>query len=53
MTYTEAKSILDSRKEGADMPDAVVNLALELTGDLRVNRILAPSDTQSENIRVE
>ena len=34
MTYHDAQNILDLRRAGADMPQAVVDKALELTGDL-------------------
>lgn len=34
MTYTDAQNILDQRRAGADMPQAVVDKALELTGDI-------------------
>jgi len=34
MSYYEAAEILDMRKAGADMPEAVVNRALQLTGDM-------------------
>lgn len=33
MTYHQALNLLDLRREGADMPQAVVDKALELTGD--------------------
>jgi len=33
MSYHDAVNILDMRREGADMPQAVVDKALELTGD--------------------
>lgn len=33
MTYHDAQNILDQRRAGADMPQAVVDKALELTGD--------------------
>lgn len=34
MSYHDAMNILDLRAAGADMPEAVINRALELTGDL-------------------
>ena len=34
MNYFDAQNILDQRKAGAEMPVAVVNLALVLTGDI-------------------
>ena len=33
MTYVDAQNILDQRRAGADMPQAVIDKALELTGD--------------------
>lgn len=33
MTYVDAQNILDLRRAGADMPQAVIDKALELTGD--------------------
>jgi len=33
MSYHDAVNILDMRRAGADMPQAVVDKALELTGD--------------------
>lgn len=33
MTYFDASNILDMRRAGADMPQAVIDKALELTGD--------------------
>lgn len=33
MSYREAQNILDARRAGKDMPEAVVLKALELTGD--------------------
>lgn len=33
MSYHEAQNILDARREGRDMPEALVLKALELTGD--------------------
>jgi len=33
MSYHDAVNILDLRRAGADMPQAVVDKALELTGD--------------------
>lgn len=33
MSHQEAINILDMRRAGADMPQAVVDKALELTGD--------------------
>lgn len=33
MSYHEAQNILDARRAGKDMPEAVVLKALELTGD--------------------
>jgi hypothetical protein len=33
VTYPEAQNVLDMRRAGADMPQAVVDKALELTGD--------------------
>ena len=34
MTYSDAINILDMRRAGADMPQSIVDKALELTGDL-------------------
>lgn len=34
MSYVEAQNILDMRRAGADMPQAVVDKALMLTGDI-------------------
>ena len=34
MTYHDANQILDRRRAGEAMPEAVVTRALELTGDL-------------------
>ena len=34
MTYFDAQNILDMRRAGANMPENVVNRALELTGDI-------------------
>lgn len=34
MSYTDAQNILDQRRAGANMPENVVNRALELTGDI-------------------
>lgn len=34
MTYLEAQIILDMRRAGHDIDPAVINTALELTGDL-------------------
>lgn len=34
MSYADAINLLDRRRQGADMPDEVVQKALELTGDL-------------------
>lgn len=34
MSHADAQNILDQRRAGADMPEAVVTRALELTGDL-------------------
>jgi len=34
MTYAQAQNILDQRRAGQDMPPAVVDRALEMTGDL-------------------
>ena len=33
MSYVDAINILDMRRAGADMPQTVVDKALELTGD--------------------
>lgn len=33
MSHADAQNILDQRRAGADMPEAVVNKALEMTGD--------------------
>lgn len=33
MSHQDAQNILDLRRAGADMPQAVVDKALELTGD--------------------
>ena len=33
MTYVDAQNILDQRRAGADMPQSVIDKALELTGD--------------------
>lgn len=33
MNYADAQNLLDQRRAGADMPQAVVDKALELTGD--------------------
>lgn len=33
MTHADAHNILDQRRAGEHMPEAVVNKALELTGD--------------------
>jgi len=40
MTYYEAINILDERREGADMPQERINIALFLTGDISENEIL-------------
>lgn len=45
MTYFQAQELLDQRRQGADMPEAVVNKALELTGDKE------PEYTASEAMR--
>lgn len=34
MSYEMAMTLLDMRREGADLPLALINAALELTGDL-------------------
>lgn len=34
MSYEMANTLLDSVREGADIPLALINRALELTGDL-------------------
>ena len=39
MTYADAMNILDRRREGADMPLAVVERALELTRDMDLDPI--------------
>ena len=41
MTYADAQNILDMRKPGADMPQSVVDRALELTGDLELDVLQA------------
>ena len=41
MTYADAQNILDMRKAGADMPQSVVDRALELTGDLELDVLQA------------
>lgn len=41
MTYFDAQNILDQRKAGKDMPQAVVTKALELTGDLETHYTVA------------
>ena len=40
MTYYEAINLLDERREGADMPQERINIALFLTGDLNENELL-------------
>lgn len=39
MTYTQASNLLDLRAAGADMPESVINRALELTGDLEPDEV--------------
>lgn len=34
MNHADAHNILDMRREGADMPEAVINRALDMTGDM-------------------
>lgn len=41
MTYANAQKILAQRREGADMPQAVVNKALEVTGDRKAEYTVA------------
>lgn len=33
MSYVDAQNLLDQRRAGADMPQEVVDKALEMTGD--------------------
>ena len=40
MTYAQAKTLLDKRRAGADMPASVVFQALELTGDLDLDSMV-------------
>ena len=39
MTHAQAHNILDLRRAGADMPEAVVNQALDLTGDRELDPV--------------
>ena len=39
MTHPDAHNILDRRREGENMPEAVVTRALELTGDLQLDPV--------------
>ncbi|MEP6587167.1 MAG: hypothetical protein ABJA84_00215 [Polaromonas sp.] len=41
MTYHQAMNILDLRRAGADMPESLVNQALELTGDVDLDAMQA------------
>ena len=46
MSHTDAQNILDMRRQGANMPEAVVTRALQLTGDLE--RPFTVSDAMRE-----
>ena len=48
MSYAEAQMILDARRNGADMDPALVNRALELTGDLEYRFSLADAVLNTE-----
>ena len=39
MSYHEAQNILDARRAGREMPEAVVLKALELTGDYKPDEV--------------
>ena len=39
MTYHQAHNLLDMRAAGADMPESVINRALELTGDMEADPV--------------
>ncbi len=39
MSYHEAQNILDARRAGKDMPEAVVLQALEMTGDYQPDEV--------------
>ena len=39
MSYHEAQNILDARRAGKDIPEAVVLQALELTGDYQPDEV--------------
>ena len=39
MTYADANNILDRRREGENMLEAVIDRALELTGDLQLDPV--------------
>lgn len=41
MSHADAMNILDQRRAGADMPQSVVDRALELTGDLEEHYTVA------------
>ena len=41
MTHKDAQNILDQRRAGADMPQAVIDKALEMTGDREAEYTIA------------